>query len=178
MRALSVFTSYCTTSDQCWSVRHWLWGWGDVEGTVDFHEVCRGQFAVYEGEKHVCWQAFFFKSGNPEIGPEVVAGWKTGRKTGSFQISGFPEKTWTLERLTETTTYQKLFICNENCDFWAQGPPFSKIGSKMVRIQNFRNFLFDLFIITQTEPRYQNLFVCDQNCHFWAQGPPVFKNWV
>ena len=79
-----------------WSVRHWLWGWGEVEGTVDFHEVCRGQFAVYEGEKHDCWQAFFL---NPEIGPEVVAGWKTGRKTGSFQISGFQEKTWTLERL-------------------------------------------------------------------------------
>ena len=45
---------------------------GEVEeGTVDFYEVCRGQFAVYEGEKHDCWQAFFL---NPEIGPEVVAG--------------------------------------------------------------------------------------------------------
>ena len=76
---------------------------------------------------------------------------------------------------TEPTTYQKLFICNENCDFWAQGPPFSKIGSKMVRIQNFRNFLLDLFIITHTEPRYQILFACDQNYDFWAQGPTFSK---
>ena len=60
---------------------------------------------------------------------------------------------------------------------WLLGPrtPFSKIGSKMVRIQNFRNFLMDLFIITHTEPRYQILFVCDQNCDFWAQGPPFLK---
>ena len=49
----------------------WEGVWGEDEGTVDFHEVCRGQFAVYEGEKHDCWQAFFL---NPEIGPEVVAG--------------------------------------------------------------------------------------------------------
>ena len=79
------------SADQWWSVRHWLWGWGDVEGTVDFHEVCRGQFAVYEGEKHDCWQAFFL---NPEIGPEVVADWKTGRKTGSFRKHEHAHGNW------------------------------------------------------------------------------------
>ena len=72
--------------------------------------------------------------------------------------------------------YQNLFVCHLNCDFWAQGPPFSKIGSKMVRIQNFRNFLLDLFMISHTEPTtYQKLFICNENCDFWAQGPPFSK---
>ena len=38
---------------------------------------------------------------------------------------------------------------------WAQGPPFSKIGSKMARIQHFRDFLLDLFINIHFEPTYQ-----------------------
>ena len=69
--------------------------------------------------------------------------------------------------------YQTLFTCDQNGGFWAQGPPFSKIGSKIVRIQNFRNFLLDLFMISHTEPTctYQKLFVCNQNCGSWIQGP-------
>ena len=30
-----------------------------------------------------------------------------------------------------------IFVCDQNCGFWAQGPPFSKIGSKIARVQNF-----------------------------------------
>ena len=47
-----------------------------------------------------------------------------------------------------------IFVCDQNCGFWAQGPPFSKIGSKIARIQNFQDYLFNMFIISHIEPTY------------------------
>ena len=69
----------------------------------------------------------------------------------------------------------ELFVCGQNFGSWAQGPSFSKIGSKIAGIQNFRDFLLDIFINIHFEPTYQNQLVCDQNCDFWAQGPPFSK---
>ena len=90
-----------------------------------------------------------------------------------YTCSHVGRQTWNIYRVFQSnwTYIPKIFVCDQNCGYWAQGSPFSKIGSKVSRIPNCWDVHFHLFITSHIGPAtYKN----KKNClwpKLWLLGP-------